>query len=90
MLTISFEELAVYLKQGREIEFIYNGKDYSITNSHAEWHFCCDTDGTCITLCPFSKPDILVEKIRKTVIDGATIEDIFNKTPGKITVCYVL
>ncbi|MBQ7902165.1 MAG: hypothetical protein IJ362_00365 [Oscillospiraceae bacterium] len=90
MLTISFEELAVYLKQGREIEFTYDNKNYSVTNSNSEWHFCCDTDGTCITLCPFNKPDILVEKIRKTIIDGATIENIFNKTPGKITVCSVL
>ena len=51
MQFITFSSLADYLLHGREIEFKYEDKEYSITNSHYEWHFCCDTDGTTITLC---------------------------------------
>ena len=61
---IIFNDLADYLRHGREIEFRYEGKDYSITNCHYEWQFCCDTDGTTIKLCAFHEFDVLVEKIR--------------------------
>ena len=90
MWRISFDELADYLIHGREIEFRYEGKDYSITNSHHEWHFCCDTDGTTITLCAFSEFDVLVDKIRGLEIDGINISRIFNGHLGDLDVLDIL
>lgn len=90
MWLITFSELADYLKHGREIEFRYEGKDYSITNSHYEWHFCCDTDGATITLCAFPELDNLVDKVRILEINGISIEQIFNKNLGGLDVLDVL
>ena len=90
MWLITFSELADYLMHGREIEFRYEGKDYSITNCHYEWQFCCDTDGTTITLCAFSEFDVLVDKVRSLEIDGVSIELIFNKHLGCLDVLDVL
>ena len=87
---ITFSELADYLMHGREIEFRYDGKDYSITNSHYEWHFCCDTDGTTIRLCEFHKFDVLVDKVRNIEIEEISIENIFNERLGKLEILDIL
>jgi len=79
MRQITFSNLADFLKHGREIEFAYKGKRYSITNSHYEWHFCCDTDGTTITLCPFPELDTLAEKTGLLEIESLTIMEIFDR-----------
>ncbi len=90
MWLITFSELADYLMHGREIEFRYDGKDYSITNSHYEWHFCCDTDGTTIRLCEFHKFDVLVDKVRNIEIEEISIENIFNERLGKLEILDIL
>ena len=90
MWLITFSELADYLMHGREIEFRYDGKDYSITNSHYEWHFCCDTDGTTIRLCEFHKFDVLVDKVRNIEIEEISIEYIFNERLGKLEILDIL
>ena len=90
MWKITFDELADYLMHGREIEFRYEGKEYSITNSHHEWHFCCDTDGTTITLCAFPEFDMLVDRVRQLEIDGVRMEDIFDEGLGGLDVMDVL
>lgn len=90
MRFITFSSLADYLMDGREIEFKYEDKEYSITNSHYEWHFCCDTDGTTITLCAFPEFDVLVAKVRNIKIDGISIERIFNEHLGGLDVVAIL
>ena len=90
MLSITFDDLADYVKHGREIEFRYEGKEYSITNSHYKWHFCCDTDGTIITLCDFSEFEVLVEKISRLEINSISITKIFNEHLGGVDVLAVL
>ena len=89
-MPITFTALVDYLNHGREIEFRYAGKAYSITNSHHKWHFCCDTDGTSITLCAFSEFAVLTEKIRCLEIDGISIEKIFNEYLGGLDVTGIL
>jgi len=79
MQTVKFNDLADYLRHGREIEFVYNGKQYSITNNKDGWQFCCDTDVVSEILCPFHEFDTLVEKISKTVIEDKTITEIFDQ-----------
>ena len=76
---VTFSDLANFLRHGREIEFEYKNKQYSITNSHYEWHFCCDTDKFSITLCQFPDFDTLVGKTAKIIIEGITVEEIFDR-----------
>lgn len=33
-MNFSYEQLKAYLSQGREVEFYYNNKKYSISNNH--------------------------------------------------------
>lgn len=79
MKTVKFNDLANYLGHGREIEFVYNGKQYSITNNKDGWQFCCDTDMVSELLCPFREFDTLVEKVAQTIIEGKTLTEIFDQ-----------
>lgn len=77
---ILFTDLADYLRHGREIEFAFKGIQYSITNHSGFWHLCNDTDHTLMeTICPFSEKELLVSKISVFVIDGLTIQQIFDQ-----------
>ena len=79
MREINYNSLAEFLKTGREIEFAYNQKNYSITNHSGFWYLCCDTDNVLLdTVCRFEEKDILVAKIATTNIDGKTIAQIFD------------
>ena len=65
---------------GREIEFAYKGRQYSITNHSGFWHLCDDTDHILLeTICRFEEKDILVSKLSAFVIDDMTIQEIFDK-----------
>ena len=44
MNSIVFNDLADYLRHGREIEFTYKDKQYSITNHSGFWYLCDDTE----------------------------------------------
>ena len=90
MWKITFNELADYLMHGREIEFRYEGKAYSITNRRHEWIFCCDTDGTTVPLCAFPAFDMLVDQVRQLEIDGISLEKIFNEGLGGLDIIDVL
>lgn len=80
MNNISFAEIAEDLKEGREIEFSYRGKHYSITNSAGYWNFCCDTDKDVIErICPFDDKVKLVERISSVCIDSVPLSMIFDK-----------
>ena len=80
MREINYNSLAEFLKTGREIEFAYNQKNYSITNHSGFWYLCCDTDDTLLdTVCRFEEKDVLVSKIATTIIEGKTIAQIFDE-----------
>ena len=79
MGNIIFNELADYLRRGREIEFAYNGKQYSITNHSGFWYLCDDTDHILLeTICRFDEKEILISKIADAIIDDLTIRQIFD------------
>ena len=64
MNNVPFKMIIEDLNCGREIEFAYHGKKYSITNSEGYWNFCCDTDGIIIErLCPFNDKTKLIERV---------------------------
>ena len=80
MRKLSFADLADYLKHGREIEFAYNGRQYSITNHSRFWYLCDDTDHILLdTLCRFEEKELLVSRIAIFTIDGLTIQEIFDQ-----------
>lgn len=76
----TFADLADYLKHGREIEFSYNSTNYSITNHSGFWYLCDDTRHILLdTLCRFEEKDVLVAKTAASILDGITIERIFDE-----------
>lgn len=83
MKEIRFNDLEQFLKTGREIEFAYNGKHYSITDdSTGHWNFCLDEDTGSVLLeriCPFKELDYLAKRTADITIDGITIRRIFDE-----------
>ena len=77
---LSFADLADYLKHGREIEFAYNSRQYSITNHSGFWYLCDDTDHILLdTLSQFKEKELLVSRIAVFTINGLTIQEIFDQ-----------
>ncbi|MBE5929646.1 MAG: hypothetical protein E7268_01130 [Lachnospiraceae bacterium] len=91
MEDIAFSDLAGYLKQRREIEFVYNGRRYSITNYEGFWNLCDDTEHILLNqICRFDETEILVSKIAEITIDGMKISQIFDKKLYDTEGLYVL
>ena len=77
---IRFQDLADYLIRGRELEFAYNGRQYSITNHSGFWYLCDDTDHILLdTLSQFEEKELLVSKVAASCLDGMTIREIFDR-----------
>ena len=80
MQDVTFFDLADYLMHGREIEFVYNGRQYSITNHSGFWYLCDDTDHILLdTLSRFEEKELLVSRIAMFIIDGLTVQEIFDQ-----------
>ena len=80
MRNLSFADLADYLKNGREIEFAFNDRQYSITNHSGFWYLCDDTDHILLdTLSRFEEKELLVSRIAVFTINGLTIQEIFDQ-----------
>lgn len=80
MRDITFYNLADFLRHGREIEFAYNGSQYSITNHSGFWYLCDDTDQILLdTVCRFEEKDLLISKVASSVLGDLTIQEIFDK-----------
>ena len=79
-MKITFDDLADYLHHGREIEFSYKGRAYSITNHSGFWYLCDDTDHVLLeTVCRFEEKERLVSKIAAALLDDRTIREIFDE-----------
>lgn len=80
MQDVTFYDLAYYLKHGREIEFAYHGRQYSITNHSGFWYLCDDTDHILLdTLSRFEEKELLVSRIAMFIINGLTVQEIFDQ-----------
>ena len=80
MKSVVFSDLTDYLRHGREIEFAYNGRQYSITNHSGHWHLCDDTDHILLkTVCRFEDKETLVSRIATIIIEDLTIQEMFDK-----------
>ena len=77
---VGFDDLADYLRHGREIEFAYKGRQYSITNHSGFWYLCDDTGHIRLkTVCRFEEKEILTSEIAVVVVDDLTIQQIFDE-----------
>ena len=74
---VSFNEITECLRCGREIEFSYKSKQYSITTSHGYWNFCCD-DKLIERVCSFDDKETLVKCVASYCIEGVLISVIFD------------
>lgn len=91
MEKFSFETILKSLECGREIEFSYNKKQYSITNSNGYWNFCCDTDNRLIEkICPFEDSSALISRISVYFIDSTPISAIFDEGKYDTSSIYIL
>ena len=80
MSSVVFNDLAGYLRHGREIEFAYKGRQYSITNHSGYWYLGDDTDHILLeTICPFEDKETLVSRIAIAVIEDLTIQQMFDR-----------
>ena len=74
----TFKEIAESLQCGREIEFSYHNKIYSITNSCGYWNFCCGNE-LIEKVCPFNDKKTLVQRVASYCIDNTPIPRIFDE-----------
>jgi len=75
----NFSQLSDHLRHGREIEFAYLGRQYSITNHSGFWYLCDDTDHVLLsTLAPFTDKDLLVATTASATLHGISIARIFD------------
>ena len=80
MEKITFQVITDSLECGREIEFSYKAKRYSITNSKGYWNFCCDTDNRIIEqICPFGDKETLIARVTSFCIEDIPIPSIFDE-----------
>ena len=80
-----YRDIADFLMHGREIEFVYRGKECSITNHSSKWWFY---DGERnIELCEFDNKELLVEKVSDIVILDKTIREIFDENCYEEPLC---
>ena len=85
-MSYKFEELARDLKIGREIEFAYHNKNYSITTWREGWEIYNDTDGIEIRVIRFGNGEyrneesyqILMEELSRPYIENRSIKEIFE------------
>ncbi|GLC88469.1 hypothetical protein [Lysinibacillus piscis] len=75
---ISYEQLLKYLKQGREIEFIYNGTEYFISHDKKGRTLWCNKT----QLSDYYQDDISTVNFIK--IEGTSIANLFKQQLVKI------
>lgn len=91
MENITFKHIASFLKCGREVEFAYNGRQYSITNRNSKWYLCCDTDNSILSeLCEYQDLDILVSKVSNYTLQNVTIAEIFDNLLYQADSVYIM
>ncbi|RAL23450.1 hypothetical protein DL897_12270 [Thermoflavimicrobium daqui] len=72
-MKISYEELEEYLYSGREIEFTYQGDQYSITNTQNGFSFCKFYSNTPQN---FTTPQMLLENVK---INCKSLKEIWSE-----------
>ena len=71
-----YNDIADFLMHGREIEFVYKGRECAITNHTSRWWFYDGVEQ--IEVCEFRDFELLVSKVAEYSVDDRTVQDIFN------------
>lgn len=76
------------LRTGREIEFIYNSLNCSITNGKSGWQFCV---GNIVVANGYKNVEGIIESIcRYEFGDGISLKEIFDKCLYEESTLYIL
>lgn len=71
-----YSDIVDFLMHGREIEFVYNGRECAITNHTNRWWFYDGVDQT--EVCEFNDFQQLVNKVREYMVVDRSVQDIFD------------
>ncbi|KHF38212.1 hypothetical protein [Halalkalibacter okhensis] len=81
--SMNYEHLMFYLEQGREIEFVYQGKEYFISNT---------SEGRAVWAGQTRISEYFGERhidvVRFTKLDGIPLADLFQQNKTKITTIF--
>ena len=82
---ISYEHFLFYLKQGREIEFLYNDKEYFISNSSLEGRSLWTGK---IQLSEFFNINDNISLLESVKIEEVTLADLLKENKIKISTVF--
>ena len=71
-----YNDIADFLRHGREIEFVYKERECAITNHTSRWWFHDGVEQ--VEVCEFENFELLVSKVAEYIIDDRTVQDIFD------------
>ena len=72
-----YSDIADFLMQGREIEFVYKGRECAITNHTKRWWFYDGVEQ--VEVCEFSDFQQLVNKVAEYPVDDRSVQAIFDE-----------
>lgn len=71
-----YSDIEDFLMHGREIEFVYKGRECAITNHTKRWWFYDGVEQ--IEICEVENFELLVSKVAEYNVDDKTVQDIFD------------
>ena len=72
-----YSDIADFLMHGREIEFVYKGRECAISNHTSRWWFYDGVDQ--VEVCEFRNFELLVSKVAEYIVDDRTVQAIFDE-----------
>ena len=72
-----YNDIADYLMHGREIEFVYKGRECAITNHTSRWWFYDGVEQ--VEVCEFRSFELLVSKVAEYRVADKSVQDIFEQ-----------
>ena len=71
-----YNDIADFLRHGREIEFVYKDRECAITNHTSRGWFYDGVEQ--VEVCEFRDFELLVSKVAEYIVDDRTVQDIFD------------
>ncbi len=90
MKKITFQDVVSDLRCGREIEFVYGGKNYSITSSGGYWYFYCEQTKETVKIAAFNDKERLIRFVSEFCINGVRLSLIFDESRYEKSSLFIL
>ena len=71
-----YNDIADFLRHGREIEFVYKDRECAITNHTSRWWFYDGVEQ--VEICEFSNFELLVNKVAEYMVNDKKVQEIFD------------